>query len=274
MNSDFMKKLCKMANSTNVTKYILFFEQVFKAESESEIFDFFRRSQITKKQYENYLEKFKIKFPNNEEELSYLKEIYDKFEQKYVKKKIVAKTVNKSELITNEILESGYTVEEYCANLGISISDTYLSICKSKIYQEHIDEFNNRSKESFNALLKNLIYGVLYENMDILDYYMQTNLDLNDFVRLSRKILTSTSDKVAISKFGQKAQNLMSFSTTIKEQEFKKVTSINGCEVTTEEKEKIFTFLEQNNIPIKLYPIALNRYIMGTLDITQKTKKK
>lgn len=274
MNPDFRIQLYNLAHSSNVANYISFFEEIFRAKSESEVFDIFRKNKITKKQYENYLEKFKIKFPNSNEELLYLKEIYDKFQKKYEKKETTTISVNKRELLTNEILKSGYTVEEYCANLGISISSTYNIISKSKSYRDHIDEFNNRSKEQFNQLLKNLIYSIIYENIDILDYYMQTHLDLNDFARLSKEMISANDDRIIISKFVQKAQNLVKFSTTIKEQELKRVTSINGYEVTIEEKEKIFDFLEQNNIPSKLYPVALNRYVNGTLNIKEKIKKK
>lgn len=206
--------------------------------------------------------------------MAYLREIYIKFEQKYAKKESITTTkISKSEMIVNDILKSGYSMEEYGANKGILISKIYLVIRDTNIYKEHYDELNNRS-EKFEQLIKNLIYGILYENMDILDYYMQTNLDLNDFLRISKQLLSSPSDIIKISQFVKKNLNLIKTAIVNKNQEMKTACSINGHEITIEEKEKIFTFLEQNNIPLKLYHFALRKYLNGNLDLEQKVKSK
>lgn len=271
---DLKSQIHALVLTSRAPQYIIFFDELFVAKEENRMFDVIRRYNVKREKYESLLKMLEKKYPNYPEEIAYLKKIYQKYEQRYSKNVKTTNNISQAEIIVRDILESGYSIEEYCANKGISISKTYTSISSTKIYKQYFEELNSRSKEKFDQLIKNLIYGVLNENIDILDYFMQTNLDLNDFIRISKELLSSTSDCVAISTFARKGLTLIRMSAVNKEQEMKKFTSINGHEVTASEKENVFAFLEQNHLPLRLYHLALRKYLNGNLDLDQKEKIK
>ena len=54
----------------------------------------------------------------------------------------------------------------------------------------------------------------------------------------------------------------------------KLVYSNSEIDITEEEKIRIVEFLRENNIPTVYFPVALNKYLKGDLDIKVKSLKK
>lgn len=188
--------------------------------------------------------------------------------------------------IVEDLITSGKSIYQYChENLEYKCSDIKKYILmffgetkghaeKSKIFIEKIEERENQHFiDELNYIAEEIINN---ENFDIIDYYLATKLDIDDFMK-------KVSPTIQIIDFAQKnfertyrrfQMNTSNprITSLNKQQELKVNRIIKGYLVTPEDKEAIFKYLEEEQIPLNTftYRAALNRLVSGNLDFIQK----
>ena len=134
-----------------------------------------------------------------------------------------------------------------------------------------------------NSIADNIINGIELEdgrkrNFEILDYFLSTKLDFNDFINLYNKNRNIDIESlIAIKTFF--AKNKLTNKLNIK-QELDGTTIFmiddSPYEVSKEEKQAVLNYLRFKDIPlyIKVYKQALKRYVNGDLIIDNSNEKK
>ena len=133
------------------------------------------------------------------------------------------------------------------------------------------------------SIADNIINGIELEdgrkrNFEILDYFLSTKLDFNDFINLYNKNRNIDIESlIAIKTFF--AKNKLTNKLNIK-QELDGTTIFmiddSPYEVSKEEKQAVLNYLRFKDIPlyIKVYKQALKRYVNGDLIIDNSNEKK
>lgn len=108
--------------------------------------------------------------------------------------------------------------------------------------------------------------------VDIIDYYLTVGIPYKKFKEISSDYLCDEA-KVLFNKFispyNEVDEKCYDYNSLYKINYSNSVGSI-----TEEEKHCIIEFLRKNNIPAVYYPVALNKYLSGNLNIGVKTLKK
>ena len=180
-----------------------------------------------------------------------------------------------------DVIENWISFIEYCHNYGGTVNDLLHmgSIIRDE-YPEFYSEFmklNCKPSEQFITYIKWVVMDIKAkgQDFDIFDYSYFTKLRPISFKMLCQEILKGR-DYDIVRSVVNKFENYM-FIEIDKEQELKGVTIIKGYEVTREEKEFVFAFLEENNIPYYAYKCALRKYIAGDeriVDSKSSTRQK
>lgn len=183
-----------------------------------------------------------------------------------------------------ELLSSGVSIYEYCHTHGkYSVSEIKKYIRKiysatdfgNKKVSEVISEIESREQNDFIEELNNIAFQIQNNpNFTILDYYHLTKLSLDDFYDkigfYSLEVSKFVNSNSVIKRIGMG----MPVSKFSQERELRVSRVIKGREITKEEKELIFKYLEENNIPIDQYTYraCLNKLINNDLEFNQKLK--
>lgn len=196
------------------------------------------------------------------------------------------------------------TIDIFCKinNIDRNVFSNYVSIVKENdvdlfnLYNEKVKRFQSQRYamivDNVKLVIKYLKDGVeeygLNRPFDLIDYYMITNMSLNDILRLSKDVVTK-EEHLLLKKFvnqnisGEKnnpsvIKQIMSEMVIMNYQKDKKGLPIPGTEeiFSNEEKEKLINYLRRNNIPINLktYNIVFRKYKNGMLDLEQNSMKK
>lgn len=189
------------------------------------------------------------------------------------------KKLNKIQLVLDDLYNSGYTIVEYChRNVQYNIADIkrYINLIYSpysSTSKKILSELESRDNTNFMKEINAIVYEIMYNpNYTILDYYFDTKLSIYDF-----KKVCPVKTKQVISFFNSYYDNYRIDTNKIsKEIEMKSTRYIKNVEVTTEIKEKIFNYLDENNLPYDkyLYMYILNNVLVGKLNIDTKVYRK
>ena len=178
--------------------------------------------------------------------------------------------------ILKDLFYSELSILEYCSKYGKSVSKVEKDIktlSKKKEYEPYANLIMERDNSEFLSYIKFVAYK-LYNTpkFDQLHYHQYTHLKQRDFVALINELIDN--EEVA-GKLSRKVKHLKRLPIINKKQELETKSVISGREIKTEEKEKIFNYLDENDYDHGLYYIALNRYVNGKLDLgKQYTLKK
>lgn len=109
-------------------------------------------------------------------------------------------------------------------------------------------------------------------SVDIIDYYLTVGIPFKKFKEIGSDYLSDASKALFnkfISSYVEIDGNYYGFDSLCK-------TNYDNSEIDITEEEKIciVEFLRENNIPDVYFPVALNKYLNGNLDIKVKTLKK
>lgn len=194
--------------------------------------------------------------------------------------------LNIAQSVVEDLIASGKSIYEYChEHLEYQYSDIKKYILtvfgessghteKSKSFIQKIEERENQYFiDELNYIAEEIINN---ENFDIIDYYLATKLNIDDFMK-------KVPSAIQINDFAQKnfertyrrfQMNTSNprITSLNKQQELKVNRIIKGYLVTPEDKEAIFKYLEEEQIPLNTftYRAALNRLVSGNLDFIQK----
>ena len=192
--------------------------------------------------------------------------------------------LNKAKEVLYDLLSSGLSIYEYCHIHGkyrvLEVKDFIRKIYgTSNVGKEKacevISEIESREHENFMRELNSIIIQI-ENNPDftILDYYSLTKLNIDDFydkVGPQDAIIGRFVSTNSLSKCRNFSVRMAVFSP---EEELNVSRIIKGREITREEKEKIFKYLEENDIPINQYTYraCLNKLVNNKLEFNQKLK--
>ena len=253
--------------------------------SEDEAVNMLVKKNVDSDQLLKAIKKFKINFPNQVDEIDKLEKIYSELSKKflyknnrksYIDKSIfLEKTINEvydeEQALLLDIYNSNLSIEEYCSNNGNSI-DVLKRLCNKNVDSKISKDILSRDNKVFKKYMCELGKIILQSNeFDMLDYYTYTRLRYVDFKNELFKLFAK-DDVVKIIK---KVKNINKVNNNIvsKNEQLKMKTVIAGREITEDEINKIFNYLEENNYPFSLYRIALKKYVNGSLDFGMQKKK-
>lgn len=193
------------------------------------------------------------------------------------------KKYNKSVEVVVTLLNSDYSIEEFChMNLKYNIKDIknmIFSVSKQD-RNEILDILSKRTYERIMPSIEKIVMEIINDELDIVDYYMLTKLNFSDFYEIislqidNIKVLNKIKSFISFNREKVKENHYMYVIS--QELETNSFSKINDVVITKEQKEKIFRFME-NNIPITLhtYGVLKNKVINGDINIDElvKTKK-
>lgn len=240
--------------------------------SKEEAINYLRRKNYSKEQFtEKVLKKFKNRFPN-QPEYEILVERFNEYENLVKKNHNIREDYY--EKIIDELLYSDLTIEEFCSQTGKSISE-YKKICNKLKYHEKVKIIESRSNINFDKKMKSLCYEIINNlDFDMVVYYSYTKLKIDEFLRIAKKYFADEKLFIKMTIILRKSSRKLNMNIN-KEQEINGRRIINGTEITKEEKEKIFNYIEENNYPLSVYTMILKKYLNNEIDLgLQKTLKK
>lgn len=217
---------------------------------------------------------------------------------------------NVIENVIKSFIESNYkSIEEFVNNYNLQVDNTnnitidifnryvdYLRKNNYELYKLYRDKINNLKEENniiiygiINKILDEIKNGILENGecrkFDLVDYYLETDLNPNFILKLLRK--NNYSDYITFKKFLKKYQNMLVLTEIFIKSILEEKTIVNvlfdsnnqvipgsGRLVTNEEKRGIIEYLKENNIPLydATYSIILKRYLAGKIDLGLEDK--
>ena len=187
------------------------------------------------------------------------------------------------------------TIDEFCEVMNITrkefdIAFERLETLDNEMYLRIKDKIHNLKKQRYailsnkvNTIVDNIINGIKVSDdevrpFEILDYFLATKLDFNDFINLYNKNRNIDIESlIAIKTFF--AKNKLANKLNIK-QELDGTTIFmiddSPYEVSKEEKQAVLNYLRFKDIPlyIKVYKQALRRHVNGNLIKDEKVNTK
>ena len=239
--------------------------------SEQDAIEYLRKFHISEDSYQIKLRLFENRFPEYIEERKYLAELYQKYlESYYPKKESVIKEdeeLIRNQKIMKQLFESNYTVELFCSKYGYHLHEINLMIRKlpSTEKEQILEKLESRSNAELIETMTQVIKEIcLNKEFDIIDYYQYTHLYPISFDYLLREHFNELSPLIMkkVSIFIRKYEQYEKIQISRKP-EIATETIIDDRVITKEEREKIFNYLEQNNIPNYFYKEALRKYIQN-----------
>ena len=192
--------------------------------------------------------------------------------------------LNQAKEILYELLSSGLSIYEYCHVHGkyrvLEIKNFIKTVYgTSKIGKEKtsevISEIEAREHDNFIKELNSIVIQIEnHPDFTILDYYALTKLNVDDFydkIGPQSAIVGKFVSTNSLSKRKRFSVRMAAFSP---EEELRVSRIIKGREITKEEKELIFKYLEENDIPVDqyTYKACLNKLINNDLEFNQRLK--
>ena len=150
---------------------------------------------------------------------------------------------------------------------------------KWKCYEYKMELNRKRSyfmlKDRIEDFMAQLVNGYLHgEPVDVIDYYTTVGISFKKFKEICAGHLSDSS----IALFNVFITPYMNIDAKYFDcDSYSKINYTNietGASVSDEEKLCIIDYLRKNNVPIAYFPIALNKYLKGDLDIKFKSLKK
>jgi len=266
-------------SDTVINKYEYEFMQLLKSKNPVELFRKFNWNIET---FYSKLDLFKNKYISKAdiEHANYLEQKYQEYLQLYKQNRNVKNDLPKKLLpleLIEDLFNKNCSVYEYCDKNYQVYTVVEINKFIKQFYGikavEIIKELNSKEDPNFQLKLNNIALNIINNpNYTIIDYYLETKLKLRDFysrVESRREISTFvfTNSKRSFNDL----HNCTSFS---KDAELKSKHIIKGREITIEEKNSIFQFLENNDIPVDefTYRACLNKLVDGSLEFNQKIK--
>ena len=150
---------------------------------------------------------------------------------------------------------------------------------KWKCYEYKMELNRKRSyfmlQDRIEEFMSQLVFGYLHnEPIDVIDYYMTVGIPFKKF----KEICTGHLSDSSMALFNVFTTPYMNIDDKyFDDDSYSKINYSNsetGKFISEEEKLCIVDFLRKNSIPVAYFPVALNKYMNGNLDIKYKSLKK
>lgn len=279
-HDNFMKVLSFEAKYEDNTFGCLDFACELLSCPRDEAIEICRKRHILDNEFKIVMKRFTNKFPNQVKEISYLESVYNEYKERYNKCDKKPKNqlyfeyfhdADKRVKTLIDVYNSEYCIEEYCSNTGALVYATRreiegMTVADKAKYETQYNEVLQRDNSEFYKYIKFVISKlneIKRDEFTMMDYHTYTRLNMNDFISLAKTLVEDEStikDLILTIKLANKR----TFNTS-KSNELSCKTIIGGREITLEEKEMIFDYLEENNYPKCDYKIALRKYLDGEI---------
>lgn len=205
----------------------------------------------------------------------------------------------------NMFIEStDISIDEFCHKIGLSENQFRMNLevlkeCNQPLYEKYLEKLESDRKKMLainETKIRNIIFLMkngIEENgvirpFDLIDYFQNINLSLNEFSYLSNKIL-SNQDSVLATRFtksnrGYERENLNFIQNILDEErkinyqydENRMLIEGSGEIFDNERKMRIINYLKEINVPIndKTYSLIYRRYKNGMLELDEDKKIK
>lgn len=267
---NFLTELKILLNTESDKKYLSVLLPILLCETREEAIRLLCKYSLSKNIFHYYLTSFKNNFPEQEQYIQYLETLYMDYSKVNAKKQEALPVSNNKE-VYQYILESNECVEEYCFINGGSIHKIKNII--RNYDSDESEEILKRDTTSYVSKMKDIIYQIINEQMDYLDYYTQTKISLDDLLVLSKKLSLEKEQYIKINQFVKKGKKIESENRIVESAQLEKLTKFGDREITREEKERIFDYLRLNKISFCYYNIALVKYVKGYLKFGKQLEK-
>ena len=246
---------------------------IFLYESDDVINQTIKENHIYEKDYVKMYNFFKKNFPNQENERKKLVRSYHKFIEPSSIEDLIEKSEGHRDRYEDRLVDlflSNKSKIEYASDTGIRLAQVnntvnrFLDDKKSKFHKMAVLVSKRSDEEIINKLkaLANEIF--LNEDLDILYFYDNTKLILQDF----RDVIEPHFEKELVRTVLDRMSKLKEINNDVfKINEIEATTIIGGVEITSEEKANLFEYLETKNYPLGFYPTVLRKYAEGNLNI-------
>lgn len=267
---NFLTELKILLNTESDKKYLSVLLPILLCETREEAIRLLCKYSLSENIFHYYLTSFKNNFPEQEQYIQYLETLYKDYSKMNVKKEEVLPISGNKE-IYQRILESNECVEEYCFVNGESIRKIKNIIRGYR--SDESEEILKRDNSSYISKMKDIIYQIINEQIDYLDYYTQTKIGLDDLLALSKNLSLEKEQYIQINQFVKKGKKIESENRIVESAQLEKLTKFGDREITREEKEKIFDYLKFNKIALCYYNMALVKYVKGYLKFGKQLEK-
>lgn len=267
---NFLTELKILLNTESDKKYLSVLLPILLCETREEAIRLLCKYSLSENIFHYYLTSFKNNFPEQEQYIQYLETLYKDYSKMNVKKEEVLPISGNKE-IYQRILESNECVEEYCFVNGESIRKIKNIIRGYR--SDESEEILKRDNSSYISKMKDIIYQIINEQIDYLDYYTQTKIGLDDLLALSKNLSLEKEQYIQINQFVKKGKKIESENRIVESAQLEKLTKFGDREITREEKERIFDYLRLNKIAFCYYNIALVKYVKGYLKFGKQLEK-
>lgn len=188
--------------------------------------------------------------------------------------------------ILEDVIASGLSIYEYChINAGNRVTEIKKYIKQiynssdeknresTRIIRELEEKENPNFINELNFIKEEIMYN---DNFTVIDYYLLTKLHIDDFIK--RVGMNAMMNQFVGNNFQCSYTHFYNYAnkkqivSINKDRELKLMRSINGRVITIEEKEAIFKFFEENEIPLNeaTYSAAIRKIVNNELDFIQK----
>ena len=267
---NFLTELKILLNTESDKKYLSVLLPILLCETREEAIRLLCKYSLSENIFHYYLTSFKNNFPEQEQYIQYLETLYKDYSKMNVKKEEVLPISGNKE-IYQRILESNECVEEYCFVNGESIRKIKNIIRGYR--SDESEEILKRDNSSYISKMKEIIYQIINEQIDYLDYYTQTKIGLDDLLALSKNLSLEKEQYIQINQFVKKGKNIELGNRIVESAQLEKLTKFGDREITREEKERIFDYLRLNKIALCYYNMALVKYVKGYLKFGKQLEK-
>ncbi len=267
---NFLTELKILLNTESDKKYLSVLLPILLCETREEAIRLLCKYSLSENIFHYYLTSFKNNFPEQEQYIQYLETLYKDYSKMNVKKEEVLPISGNKE-IYQRILESNECVEEYCFVNGESIRKIKNIIRGYR--SDESEEILKRDTTSYISKMKDIIYQIINEQIDYLDYYTQTKIGLDDLLALSKNLSLEKEQYIQIYQFVKKGKKIESENRIVESAQLEKLTKFGDREITREEKERIFDYLRLNKIALCYYNMALVKYVKGYLKFGKQLEK-
>ena len=267
---NFLTELKILLNTESDKKYLSVLLPILLCETREEAIRLLCKYSLSENIFHYYLTSFKNNFPEQEQYIQYLETLYKDYSKMNVKKEEVLPISGNKE-IYQRILESNECVEEYCFVNGESIRKIKNIIRGYR--SDESEEILKRDNSSYISKMKDIIYQIINEQIDYLDYYTQTKIGLDDLLALSKNLSLEKEQYIQINQFVKKGKKIESENRIVESAQLEKLTKFGDREITREEKKRIFDYLRLNKIALCYYNMALVKYVKGYLKFGKQLEK-
>lgn len=142
-------------------------------------------------------------------------------------------------------------------------------------YRECLDEMRKKAYINLKPIIDDFVSKARFNKVDILDFCLIFNMTFERFKTLCNGLISSTEMmqfNILFSPYIRGFYDVNLSEKIIQNTKYSFVIDGEEVYVSDQDKQDVIEFLNNNNIPLNLFPVAIKRYIEGNLVIDNNKK--